>query len=55
MARIHTTHVGSLPRSEPVTEMLLQREQGQPYSRAAFDVVMAQAVDEVVGRQVRAG
>jgi len=54
-SRIHTTHVGSLPRSEPVTEMLLQREQGQPYSRAAFDVVMAQAVDEVVGRQVRAG
>jgi len=55
MARIHTTHVGSLPRSAPVTEMLFHREQGQPYSQAAFDVVMAQAVDEVVGRQVRAG
>jgi 5-methyltetrahydropteroyltriglutamate--homocysteine methyltransferase len=55
MARIQTTHVGSLPRSAPVTEMLFHREQGQPYSQAAFNVVMAQAVDEAVGRQVRAG
>lgn len=55
MARIHTTHVGSLPRSAPVVEMLFHREQGEPYSQAAFNVVMAQAVDEVVGRQVRAG
>jgi len=55
MSRIQTTHVGSLPRSAPVTEMLFHREQGQPYSQAAFNVVMAQAVDEAVGRQVRAG
>jgi len=55
MARILTTHVGSLPRSAAVTEMLFQRELGQSYSQAAFDVVMAQAVDEVVARQVRAG
>jgi len=55
MARIQTTHVGSLPRSAPVAEMLFQRELGQPYSQATFDVVMAQAVDEVVARQVRAG
>ena len=54
-SRIHTTHVGSLPRSAPVTEMLFQRELGQPYSKEAFQVVMAQAVDEVVARQVRAG
>ena len=55
MSRIQTTHVGSLPRSAPVTEILFHREQGQPYSQAAFNVVMAQAVDEAVGRQVRAG
>ena len=54
-SRIYITHVGSLPRSASVTEMLFQREQGQPYSKEAFDVVMAQAVDEVVARQVRAG
>ena len=54
-SRIHTTHVGSLPRSAAVTEMLFQRELGQPYSQGEFDVVMAQAVDEVVARQVRAG
>ena len=54
-SRIYTTHVGSLPRSAPVTEMLFQRELGQAYSKEAFDVVMAQAVDEVVARQVRAG
>lgn len=54
-ARIYTTHVGSLPRSAPVTEMLFQRELEQPYSKAAFDDVMAQAVDAVVAHQVHAG
>jgi 5-methyltetrahydropteroyltriglutamate--homocysteine methyltransferase len=54
-SRVRTTHVGSLPRSEAVTEMLFRREQGEPFSKAEFDAVMARSVDEVVARQVRAG
>ena len=50
-----STHVGSLPRSQPVVDMLFARERGQPYDPAEFDAVMAAAVDEVVRRQKEAG
>jgi 5-methyltetrahydropteroyltriglutamate--homocysteine methyltransferase len=53
--RIHTTHVGSLPRSAAVADLLVRREQGEPYSAELFDTVMADAVDKVVGRQVKVG
>ncbi|MGD8340800.1 MAG: cobalamin-independent methionine synthase II family protein [Gammaproteobacteria bacterium] len=53
--RILTTHVGSLPRSEPVIEFLKLKEQGEPYDVAEFDVVMRQGVDEVVARQREIG
>ena len=29
--RILTTHVGSLPRSGPVCELLIAKEKGKPY------------------------
>lgn len=47
------THVGSLPRSQGVVDMLFARERGEPH--AAFDAVMTQGVSEVVRRQVEAG
>jgi 5-methyltetrahydropteroyltriglutamate--homocysteine methyltransferase len=53
--RILTTHVGSMPRSAPVVDMLMARENGTPYEAAAFDAVMTGAVHEVVARQVDAG
>jgi 5-methyltetrahydropteroyltriglutamate--homocysteine methyltransferase len=53
--RILTTHVGSLPRTQAVVEMLLARENQGAYDPAAFDAVMRAAVAEVVARQVRAG
>jgi 5-methyltetrahydropteroyltriglutamate--homocysteine methyltransferase len=53
--RILTTHVGSLPRSAAVLELLLQKERGADYDRAAFGRVLAAAVDEIVARQVEAG
>jgi hypothetical protein len=49
-SRVRTTHVGSPPRSATVTEMPFRREQGEPYSKAEFDTVMARSVDEVVAR-----
>ncbi|MCY7315824.1 MAG: cobalamin-independent methionine synthase II family protein [Rubrivivax sp.] len=53
--RIRTTHVGSLPRSQPVVEQIFAREKGEPVDEATFDAVMAQAVDDCVARQVAAG
>ncbi len=55
MTEILTTHVGSLPRSQAVVDMLFARERGEPYDAAAFDRVMADACSETVRRQVEAG
>ena len=52
---LKATHVGSLPRSQAVVDFLFARERGEAYDVAAFDACMAQAVDEVVKRQVAAG
>ena len=51
--RILTTHVGSLPRSQEVTDVLFGREAGDP--KAKGDKVIADAVKEVVKKQVEAG
>lgn len=53
--RILTTHVGSLPRPQPVVDMLFAQDADTLADQAAFDAVMADAVDEVVAKQVAAG
>lgn len=55
MNRTRTTHVGSLPRSQAVVELIFAREKGEAVDEATFDAVMAQAVDDCVARQVAAG
>jgi 5-methyltetrahydropteroyltriglutamate--homocysteine methyltransferase len=53
--RILTTHVGSMPRSQAVVDMLMARENALPYDPQAFDAVMRQAVAQVVARQLQCG
>jgi 5-methyltetrahydropteroyltriglutamate--homocysteine methyltransferase len=53
--RILTTHVGSLPRPQPLVDALLQKDRGEITDEAAFDAVIAKAVDEVVARQAEVG
>ena len=53
--RILTTHVGSLPRSAEVTELVFAAERGDPVDPGRFDEVLGVAVDAVVARQVAAG
>ena len=53
--RILTTHVGSLPRSAAVVELLMKRENGEPYDKDAFWATMHDAVDGLVARQVATG
>lgn len=54
-AKILTTHVGSLPRSQDVVDFLFARERGEEYDRFAFDACMKDAVNETVRRQKEAG
>ena len=53
--RILTTHVGSLPRSKAVTDLIFARERGETVDETDFDRVIAAAVDDAVGRQRKAG
>jgi 5-methyltetrahydropteroyltriglutamate--homocysteine methyltransferase len=53
--RILTTHVGSLPRSQAVTDVLFARERGEISDARAADAVISGAVAEVVRRQVDTG
>jgi len=55
MAKIKTTHVGSLPRGDELTPLLLARDGGQPYDAAEFDAKVSAAVDAAVKAQVEAG
>ncbi|MDE0452350.1 MAG: cobalamin-independent methionine synthase II family protein [Gammaproteobacteria bacterium] len=51
--RILTTHVGSLPRSAAVTDVVFGREQGEEAPDG--DNVITAAVDDAVARQVASG
>jgi len=53
--RILTTHVGSLPRSQAVTDVLFAREREEAREGASDDAVIRAAVAEVVRRQVEVG
>jgi 5-methyltetrahydropteroyltriglutamate--homocysteine methyltransferase len=55
MDRILTTHVGSLPRSQAVTNVLFARERDEVSDTAAAAGVISDAVAEVVQRQVSIG
>ena len=53
--RILTTHVGSLPRSKAVTDLVFAAERGELVDKGAFEGVIGAAVEEVVARQIAAG
>ncbi len=53
--RILVTHVGSLPRSQAVTDVLFARDRGEVVDAAAGNATITDAVREVVRRQVEAG
>src|SRR5690606_28364330 len=53
--RILTTHVGSLPRNEKLSDMLVRREAGEAFDKAEMDAEMDKAVRHVVEKQSEAG
>lgn len=53
--RILTTHVGSLPRSKAVTEVVFAHENNQDIDRDEADAIIRRAVRQVVMRQADTG
>ncbi len=53
--RILTTHVGSLPRNDKLSDLLVKREAGEPYDKTEMAAEMDKAVRHVVDKQVEAG
>src|SRR5499427_8382486 len=53
--RILTTHVGSLPRPPELKQLLVRKDQGEPYDTAELDRQTRQAVMDIVRRQAEVG
>lgn len=53
--RILTTHVGSLPRADDLTDVLLRKDRGETDETGEFERRIAAAVTDVVKRQVDVG
>lgn len=53
--RIITTHVGSLPRNEKLSDMLVRREAGESFDTGEMNAEMDKAVRHVVEKQAQAG
>jgi len=53
--RVLTTHVGSLPRSQAVTDVVFGRENGTLEDESRYAPTISEAVMEVVGKQVETG
>ena len=53
--RILTTHVGSLPRPQPLIDAFVAEDRGVAIDRDAYEATLKAAVDDVVARQVALG
>jgi 5-methyltetrahydropteroyltriglutamate--homocysteine methyltransferase len=53
--RILTTHVGSLPRGQALTDLLIRQEAGEAVDGAELAAEMNRSVRDVVARQIAAG
>ena len=53
--RILTTHVGSLPRNEKLSDLLVRQEGGEAFDAKEMAAEMDKAVAHVVGKQAEAG
>jgi 5-methyltetrahydropteroyltriglutamate--homocysteine methyltransferase len=52
---IQTTHIGSLPRPHRLLDLLKAKFAGQDFDQAQFEAALAQAVADVVRKQVECG
>jgi len=52
---MHTTHVGSLPRGDDLSSLLIAKDNEQPYDEKRFEAVVQDSIDQAVQKQVAAG
>ena len=55
MTFIHTTHVGSLPRTPELAALLLKRDHGEKIDEAAFDALVSAEIETAIRAQIKAG
>lgn len=53
--RIRTTHVGSLPRPDALIELMIAENDGKSVDPAVYDKALADAVKDVVAKQIELG
>jgi 5-methyltetrahydropteroyltriglutamate--homocysteine methyltransferase len=53
--RILTTHTGSLPRGDALSDILVAKANGEAFDAAAFDTALEAALNEIIGKQIDAG
>jgi 5-methyltetrahydropteroyltriglutamate--homocysteine methyltransferase len=53
--RILTTHTGSLPRPQPLLDLLFAQDRGEPFDEGAFEEAISGAVESVIAKQIEAG
>ena len=55
MSEIKTTHVGSLPRSNELSDLLFKKDQKENIDLNQFDKIVQRDVNNVVKKQIEVG
>ena len=55
MTFIHTTHVGSLPRSNELAALLIRKDHGEDVDDAAFEALVQSEIESAVRKQIDNG
>ena len=55
VSKINTTHVGSLPRSKQLSELLFSKDRQETFDQKEFREVVKKNVNEVVKKQLDIG
>ena len=55
MSKIKTTHVGSLPRSNELSDLLFKKDQKEKIDLNKFDEIVQRDVDNIVKKQIKVG
>ena len=55
MSKIKTTHVGSLPRSNELSELLFKKDQKEKIDFNQFDKIVQRDVNNIVKKQIEVG
>ena len=55
MVKIKTTHVGSLPRSNELSDLLFKKDQKEKIDLNQFDEIVQRDVNSIVKKQIEVG